>query len=101
MFHEDEDRSDLVGEHVGVAGGGQVLARQGHDVQPGGQLVKEVRMTCSRCQRSTYTVTNQDPGCRRYTGFSGGQPFVDFTIHHQSLPWSFAYHAGVCKLPKG
>ncbi len=44
MFHEDEDRSDLVGEHVRVAGRRQVLAGQRNDVQPGGKLVEETGM---------------------------------------------------------
>ena len=50
VLHEDEDRGDLVGEHVGVAGGRQVLASERHDVQPGGQLVEEAGVTCGRCR---------------------------------------------------
>jgi hypothetical protein len=44
VLHEDEDGGDLVGEHVGVAGGRQVLAGQGHDVEARRQLVEEARV---------------------------------------------------------
>ena len=59
MLHHDEHRRDLVGEHVGVGGGGEPLARHRHDVQALegghgqlegeevqylGQLVEEVRV---------------------------------------------------------
>ena len=50
MLHQDEDGSDLVGEHVGVAGSGQVLTGKGDDVQPGGQLVEEARVACGEGQ---------------------------------------------------
>ena len=45
VLHQDEDGRDLVGEHVGVARGGQVLAGKGDDVQTGGELVKEAWVT--------------------------------------------------------
>ena len=34
VLHQDEDGGDLVGEHVGVGGGGEPLPRQGGHVQP-------------------------------------------------------------------
>lgn len=45
-LHEDEDGSDLVGEHVGVGRGSEPLTRHRDQVQPAGQLVEEVRVTC-------------------------------------------------------
>ncbi len=48
VLHEDEDRGDLVGEHVGVGGGRQPLPGQGDDVQPGRQLVEEVRVALTK-----------------------------------------------------
>ena len=44
VLHQDEDRGDLVGEHVSVGGGGEPLAGQGGHVQATGQLVEEARM---------------------------------------------------------
>ena len=44
VLHEDEDGGDLVGEHVDVGRRRQPLPRQRHDVQPGRQLVEEVRV---------------------------------------------------------
>ena len=46
MLHHDEDRSNLIGEHVGIGCGRQPLARHGHNVQSLGQLVEEVRVPC-------------------------------------------------------
>lgn len=45
ILHQNEDRSDLVREHVGVGGCCQPLAGQGDDVQPARQLVEEVGVT--------------------------------------------------------
>ena len=45
MLHHDEDRGDLVGEHVGVGGCRQPLARHAEYVQALGQLVEEVGVT--------------------------------------------------------
>ena len=45
VLHEDEDGRDLVGEHVGVGRGRQPLAGQRHDVQPGRELVEEIRVS--------------------------------------------------------
>ena len=45
MLHHDEDGCNLVGEHVGVGSGRQPLARHRDQVQPLGQLVKEVGVT--------------------------------------------------------
>ena len=42
MLHHDEDRGDLVGEHVGVGSGRQPLPRHAEDVQTLGQLVEEM-----------------------------------------------------------
>ena len=42
VLHQDEDRRDLVGEHVCVGRRRQPLARQRHDVQPRGELVEEI-----------------------------------------------------------
>ena len=46
MLHQDEDRGDLVCEHVGVGGGREPLACQGGDVQAAGQLVEKPWMAC-------------------------------------------------------
>lgn len=48
VLHEDEDRGNLVGEHVGVGRGGQPLPGHRDDVQSSRQLIEEVRVTCSR-----------------------------------------------------
>ena len=45
VLHHDKHWRDLVGEHVGVGGGCQPLARHADDVQALGQLVEEVRVT--------------------------------------------------------
>jgi len=45
VLHQDEDGGDLIGEHVGVASRGQVLAGEGDDVQTSGELVEEARVT--------------------------------------------------------
>jgi hypothetical protein len=45
MFHEYEDRGDLVCEHVGVGGCCEPLARHGDEVETARQLVEEMRMT--------------------------------------------------------
>ena len=44
MLHHDEDRGDLVGEHVGVGRCRQPLPRHAEDVQALGQLVEEMRV---------------------------------------------------------
>ena len=41
VLHQDEDGGNLVGEHVGVGGGGQPLTGHGHHVETGRQLVEE------------------------------------------------------------
>ena len=46
VLHQYEDRRDLVGEHVGVGGGGEPLPCQGGDVQPAWQLVEKTRVAC-------------------------------------------------------
>ena len=49
MLHHDEHRRDLVGEHVGVSGGGQPLARHAHYVQTlviKAMLTQIMIMTC-------------------------------------------------------
>ena len=54
VFHEDEDRSDLVGEHVGVACCGQVFPGQWHNVETGRQLVEETRMAYNQFQKNCF-----------------------------------------------
>ena len=44
MLHENEYGRNLVGEHVGVGGGGEPLPGQRHDVQAAAQLVEETRV---------------------------------------------------------
>ena len=44
VLHQDEDGCDLVGEHVGVGRRRQPLPGQRDYVQPGGELVEEVRV---------------------------------------------------------
>ena len=44
VLHHDEDRSDLVSEHVGIGRGCQPLPSHAQDVQALGQLVEEVRV---------------------------------------------------------
>ena len=53
VLHQYEDRGDLVGEHVGVGGGGEPLPGEGGDVQPAGQLVEETRVACKERWVST------------------------------------------------
>ena len=48
VLHEDEDWRDLVGEHVGVGGGGEPLPSQRGHVQPARQLVEEAGMACDK-----------------------------------------------------
>ena len=45
VLHHDEHRRDLVGEHVGVSGGGQPLASHAHNVQT---LVINAMLNCTR-----------------------------------------------------
>ena len=45
MFHHNEDRSNLISEHVSIGSGSQPLSRHAHDIQTLGELVEEVRMT--------------------------------------------------------
>lgn len=45
-LHEDEDGSDLVSKHVSVGRRSEPLTRHRDQVQPAGQLVEEVRVTC-------------------------------------------------------
>ena len=45
MLHEDEDRSNLLSEHVGVGGGCEPFSSQGGHVQAAGQLVEEAWVT--------------------------------------------------------
>ena len=44
MLHQDEDRRDLVSEHVGVGRGCEPLPRQGGDIQSTRQLIEESGM---------------------------------------------------------
>jgi hypothetical protein len=45
VLHEDEDRGDLVGEHVRVGGRGQPLAGHRDEVEATRELIEEVRVT--------------------------------------------------------
>ena len=45
MLHEDEDRCNLIGEHVGVGRGGEPFSCQRGHIQAAGQLVEEARVT--------------------------------------------------------
>ena len=44
MLHENEDRSNLVCEHVGVCSRSQPFSSQGGYIKPTGQLVEKARM---------------------------------------------------------
>merc|ERR1712079_895947 len=69
VLHEDEDWRDLVGEHVGVGGGGEPLTRQGGDVQPARQLVEEPGMACLK-NASYYILYKWINRYRRYLDMS-------------------------------
>ena len=56
VLHQDENRSDLVGEHVGVTCCGQVFPGQGHNVETGRQLVEETWMTYNQFQQKNSQI---------------------------------------------
>lgn len=78
ILHKDEDRSDLVGEHVGVGCGGQPLPSQRDDVQTAGELVEEVGVTWGR-----------DDGCE-FGQRAGGQGEME-------TPLSYKLRRGWCR----